>query len=56
MAITPQDRWQQKNGYISKSFKLKKDLVEEFKKACDNANRSQAEVLTELMRNFIDKK
>lgn len=50
---TPQDRWQKKAGYISKSYKLKKELVEEFKEACDKAGKSQAEVLTEFMEEFI---
>jgi hypothetical protein len=50
---TPQDRWQKKAGYISKSYKLKKELVDEFKEACDKAGKSQAEVLTELMSEFI---
>ena len=50
---TPQDRWQKKAGYISKSYKLKKELVDEFKEACGKAGKSQAEVLTELMSEFI---
>ena len=52
---TPQDRWQKKAGYISKSYKLKKELVDEFKHACDKADRKQAEVLTKFMEEFIDK-
>lgn len=50
---TPQDRWQRNNGYISKSYKLKKELVDEFKGTCDKIDRKQAEVLTELMNEFI---
>ena len=50
---TPQDRWQRNNGYISKSYKLKKELVDEFKGTCDKIDRKQAEVLTELMSEFI---
>lgn len=32
--IRPQDKWNAKAGYISKSYKLKKDVVESFAKAC----------------------
>lgn len=53
---TPQDRWQRNNGYISKSYKLKKELVDEFKGTCDKIDRKQAEVLTELMNGFIKNK
>lgn len=53
---TPQDRWQRKAGYISKSYKLKKELVDEFKKVCDKVGKSQAEVLTEMMNGFIKNK
>lgn len=51
---TPQDRWQKKAGYVSKSYKLKKELVDEFKDACDKLGKSQAEVLTLLMGDFIN--
>lgn len=53
---TPQDRWQRNNGYISKSYKLKKELVDEFKDVCESRGRKQAEVLSELMNGFIKNK
>ena len=40
--IRPQDKWNAKAGYISKSYKLKKDVVESFAKACEQAQTSQA--------------
>ena len=52
---TPQDRWQKKAGYISKSYKLKKELVDNFRDTCKKADRKQAEVLTKFMEEFIDK-
>jgi len=55
MNETPQERWQKKVGYISKSYKAKKDVVEALKEACDKARKSQAEVLTVLMESFINK-
>ena len=39
--IRPQDKWNKKAGLISKSYKLKKDLVEEFAMACEKTGVSQ---------------
>lgn len=49
---TPQDRWQEKAGLISKSYKLQKDVVDDFAKACDVNGISQAKKLTELMSTY----
>lgn len=51
----PQDRWNQKNGYIAKSFKMRKVLAEEFKEACEKAGVSQSGQIIEMMQDFIDK-
>lgn len=48
------DKWQKKVGIISKSFKLKKELTEEFKEACEKAGVSQAAQISKMMREFID--
>ncbi len=50
--IRPQDKWNAKAGYISKSYKLKKDVVEDFAEACKKAGVSQAGKLTEFMKEF----
>ena len=50
---TPQDRWQKKAGLISKSYKLKKELVEKFSTACRKAGISQAAQLSKIMQEFI---
>lgn len=52
--IRPQDKWNAKAGYISKSYKLKREVVEEFAKACQKAGVSQAGKLTELMKSFSE--
>lgn len=52
--IRPQDKWNAKAGYISKSYKLKKDLVEQFAEACNKAGVSQAGQLSKMMKEFID--
>lgn len=48
------DKWQKKVGIISKSFKLKKELTEEFKEACEKAGVSQAAQISKMMHEFID--
>ena len=47
-------KYQQKIGLISKSYKIKKELAEEFAYACDKAGVSQAATISKLMRQFID--
>ena len=51
--IRPQDKWNAKAGLISKSYKLKRELVEQFAEACETAGVSQAAQLTKMMKNFI---
>lgn len=48
------DKYQKKVGYISKSYKLKKELTEEFAEACEKAGTSAAKQLSEMMQKFID--
>lgn len=50
----PQDVWNAKAGYISKSYKLKKDIVNEFAKTCKKVGVSQAGQLTKMMQVFVD--
>lgn len=52
--IRPQDKWNAKAGLISKSYKLKKELVEEFATACDDAGVSQAGQISKMMKQFIE--
>lgn len=47
-------KYEEKVGWISKSYKLKKEIVEEFAEACRSAGVSQAAKLSEFMREFID--
>lgn len=50
----PQDRWNEKAGLVSKSYKLKDELVREFADACTKAGVSQAGQLSRMMREFIE--
>lgn len=43
-----------KAGYMTKGFKLKRELADEFKKACQKAGVSQAAQISKMMREFID--
>lgn len=52
--IRPQDAWNQRAGLMSKSYKLKKELVNEFAEACNKAGVSQAGQLSKMMREFIE--
>lgn len=45
-------KYQQKAGYMTKSFKIKREVVERFEKACKAAGVSQARQITELMLAF----
>lgn len=48
------EKYQKKAGYMAKSFKLKKDLAEEFEKACKRAGVSQASQISKMMKKFIE--
>lgn len=48
-------RYQDKAGWISKSYKLKKETVEAFADACNKAGVSQAGQITKMMKEFIGK-
>lgn len=52
--IRPQDKWNAKAGYVSKSYKLKKEVIEAFAEACTAAGVSQAGQLTVMMKEFIE--
>lgn len=47
------ERYQQKAGYISKSYKLKREIVEKFAEACDHSGVSQAAQLTSMMESYV---
>ena len=48
-------KYQQKIGLVSKSYKIKKELAEDFAAACQQAGVGQAATISKLMRAFIDK-
>lgn len=47
-------KYEAKIGLISKSYKLKREVVETFAEACNKAGVSQASQLTKMMTEFIE--
>ena len=47
-------KYEQKAGWVSKSYKLKRELVEQFAEACEKAGVSAAGQLSAMMKEFID--
>lgn len=50
----PQDRWDEKNGYISKSFRMYRKTADEFKAACEKSGVSQSGQIVKMMQEFIE--
>lgn len=48
-------RYQDKAGWVSKSYKLKKEIVDGFAEACEKSGVSQAGQLTKMMKEYINK-
>ena len=48
------EKYQKKAGYITKGFKLKRDVAEQFASACEKAGVSQASQITAMMKVFIE--
>jgi hypothetical protein len=49
------EKYNKKVGLMNKTYKLRKEVVEEFAKACESAGVSQSGQLTEMMIGFIEK-
>lgn len=47
-------RYQDKAGWVSKSYKLKKEIVEDFAKACEKSGVSQAGQLSSMMKEYTE--
>lgn len=47
------DKYQKKAGYMVKGFKLKRELVEQYEKACEKDGVTQTAKIRELMQNYI---
>jgi hypothetical protein len=49
------EKYNKKVGLMNKTYKLRKEVVEEFAMACESAGVSQSGQLTEMMIGFIEK-
>ena len=47
-------KYEQKAGWMSKSYKLKREIVEAYADACKKANVSAAGQLMKMMKEFIE--
>lgn len=48
------EKYQKKAGYMTKGFKIKRELAEKFEEACREAKVSQASQISKLMKKFIE--
>lgn len=46
-------KYEEKAGFISKSYKLRREVTDEFARACEKAGVSQASQLTRMMQEFV---
>ncbi len=46
-------KYEKKAGFVSKSYKLRKEVTDGFARACEEAGVSQASQLTKMMQEFI---
>lgn len=49
------EKYRKKVGIVSKSYKLRKEVVEQFAEACRKAGVSQSAQLTKIMKEFSEK-
>lgn len=49
------EKYQNKVGLVSKAYKLKKSVVEDFAKACEQQGVAQSAQLTKMMLEYIEK-
>lgn len=50
----PQDKWDAKAGVIPKTYKVNKEVAEEFQVACKKAGVAMGTQLTKMMQQFIE--
>lgn len=52
--VRPQDKWDEKAGMISKTYKVNKDTAERFQQACKTKGISMSKQLTKMMNEYIE--
>ena len=51
-----QDKWNEEHGLVSRSYKLQKEIADEFKATCEKVGVSQKKQLETMMKKFIEEK
>ena len=49
----PQDKWDAKAGLIPKTYKVNKEVAEEFQQLCKSKGIAMGKQLTKMMNEFI---
>lgn len=52
--VRPQDKWDAKAGVISKTYKVNKEVAQQFQIACKKADVAMGTQLTKMMKEFIE--
>ena len=50
----PQDKWDEKAGLVPKTYKVDKEVAEEFKEVCKEVSVAMGTQLTRMMKEFIE--
>lgn len=50
----PQDKWDEKAGLVSKTYKVNKEIAVEFQEACKKKGVSMGGQLNAMMKQFIE--
>lgn len=51
----PQDKWNREHGYITKGYRMHKELADEFKEVCERVGVTQSGQIVKMMTDFIQK-
>lgn len=49
-----QDKWNESNGLVSKTYKLKKEIADQFAEACEKVGTSKKKQLEKMMVEFVE--
>jgi len=50
----PQDKWDKKAGLAPKTYKVNREVAEEFQIACKKSGVAMGTQLTKMMKKFVD--
>lgn len=54
MQTIASEKYQKKVGIVAKSYKLKKEVADNFKEACQKNGEAQSVVITRMMMEYIE--